>query len=122
LKQFWILIFFCGAFGSLDAQEKEVLFRGRVTDKATGETLPLCHLWNLNTKQAYYTDISGFFSIKVKENDPVQVTFIGYKTQVVKYMPGSEMLEVKMEPIINYCSILLSILQIQRNSWNDKED
>jgi len=32
------------------------------------------------------------------------------------------MIEVKMEPIINYCSILLSILQIQRNSWNDKED
>ena len=99
MKRVVLSIVFCAICWVVTAQRGEVLFRGRVTDAVTGDPLPLCHLYNLSKKETFYTDVSGYFSIRTGVEDAVQLSVIGYKTLVVKYVAGIELMEVKMEPV-----------------------
>ena len=67
---------------SLQAPVKRTLV-GTVTDAETGETLIGVNIVLKGTTQGTVTDMDGKFSIEVESDDELEVSYIGYKTQVI---------------------------------------
>ncbi|MDG1260323.1 MAG: carboxypeptidase-like regulatory domain-containing protein, partial [Flavobacteriales bacterium] len=58
---------------------------GKVTDAATGETLPFVNVVFVDTKSGTTTDLDGNYSIETYyASDSLRVSFIGYETQTKK--------------------------------------
>ena len=56
---------------------------GTVTDAETGETLIGVNIVLKGTTTGTVTDMDGKFSIEVESDDELEVSYIGYKTQVI---------------------------------------
>lgn len=69
---------------------------GTVTDAATGETLIGVNIVIKGTQQGVTTDMDGRYSIEVSNDDELEVSYIGYKTQVVE-VADLGVLNIKMQ-------------------------
>ena len=67
---------------SLQAPVKRTLV-GTVTDAETGKTLIGVNIVLKGTTTGTVTDMDGKFSIEVESDDELEVSYIGYKTQVI---------------------------------------
>lgn len=64
------------------------LVKGKVADSATGESIPGATIVVQGTSKGALSDIEGAFSIEMKANQLLEVSFVGFQTQVVKYAPS----------------------------------
>ena len=69
---------------------------GTVTDATTGETLIGVNIVVKGTTQGTVTDMDGKFSIEVTSNTELEISYIGYKTQVID-VGDLGVLNIKME-------------------------
>lgn len=61
---------------------------GKITDKATGETIPGATIVVQGTSKGAISDINGAFTIEMEPSQLLEVTFVGYKSETVKYAPN----------------------------------
>jgi len=61
----------------------QVVIQGKVVDKA-GESIPGVNIIVVGTTTGTVTDIDGNFSISAKPSDVLQISFIGYETQLIE--------------------------------------
>ncbi len=64
-----------------NSQENRKFLYANIKDK--NGIVVNAHIINLNTNQGTYTNDSGEFKILAKENDSLQMSFIGYKTKLI---------------------------------------
>jgi TonB-dependent starch-binding outer membrane protein SusC len=79
----------------LSAYAQERVLTGRVVD-ATGTAMPGVNIIKKGTATGTATDANGDFSLSVSDDDILQVSFIGYKTQEIP-VGNQTRLEVKIE-------------------------
>ncbi len=77
------------------APVKRTLF-GTVTDASTGETLIGVNILVKGTTQGTVTDLDGNFSIEVTRDTELEISYIGYKTQLIVVGDLGE-LNIRME-------------------------
>lgn len=80
-KQILLGILTCLLLSPLHAQQREVT--GKVTDKTFGEGIPGVTVSVKGTSRGIVTDISGFYSINVSDEESLVFSFIGYNTVTV---------------------------------------
>ena len=73
----FILILFIGILNTFSQKARNFLYAD-VKDKIG--VVYNAHIINLNTKQGTFTNEDGEFRILAKENDSLQISFVGYKT------------------------------------------
>ncbi|MBW6477783.1 MAG: DUF5686 and carboxypeptidase regulatory-like domain-containing protein [Bacteroidales bacterium] len=62
--------------------------RGRVTDAQTAEPLAFVHVLIENSRRGTMTDIDGYFSLELEENDSLlTLSYVGYLTKRYKTQP-----------------------------------
>lgn len=61
------------------------MVKGKVTDSATGESIPGATILVQGTSQGALSDINGAFTIEMDASQLLEVSFVGYKTEVVRY-------------------------------------
>lgn len=71
-----LLVYPCFTFSQTDSS---YTLTGTIVDAALNTPLQGAHIIK-NKHNGVKTDINGFFSIKVKENDNIKISFIGYKS------------------------------------------
>jgi len=82
MKKGLLLIFFlCMGISMVFAQERQV--SGLIREKSTNEPLPGVSVLEKGTTNGTVTDIDGKFSITVKANATLQISFIGMESQEV---------------------------------------
>jgi len=67
--------------GQLDSSTYQV-FSGKIVDDSLGFAIPAVHVWNESTRMGSISDDSGEFSIKVKSQDTLVFSTIGYFSYV----------------------------------------
>lgn len=67
--------------------KKSVVVRGSVTDEK-GEPIIGATVSSNSTQKGTITDLDGNFSLEIPENSDLLVSYVGYRNQVVKGMPG----------------------------------
>ena len=66
-------------------------FYGTVVDAATGETIPFAAARYVGTSEGCATDMDGKFKLPIREdNNKIEVSFLGYKTQEVTVPRGRQ--------------------------------
>lgn len=68
--------------GQVDSSRNE-LFSGKIVDDSLGHPLPAVHLWNESTRMGSISNGSGEFSLKVRNQDTVVFSAIGYLSHVL---------------------------------------
>jgi hypothetical protein len=68
--------------GQVDSLKIKV-FSGTVMDDSLGTILPFTHIWNESTRQSSFSDDSGTFQVKIKGQDTLVFTTLGYMSEVV---------------------------------------
>jgi hypothetical protein len=76
-----LIIFSQRLAGQVDSSRNKV-FSGKIIDDSLGYTLPSVHLWNESTRMGGISNDSGEFSIKVRSQDTVVFSAIGYYSYV----------------------------------------
>ncbi len=71
-----------GRIDSYDDDANAYLLTGKVVDE-NGVALPGVSVFIVGTKMGTTTDVDGRFSLKVRGNDVLRFTFVGYKENVV---------------------------------------
>ncbi|QTD38333.1 carboxypeptidase-like regulatory domain-containing protein [Polaribacter batillariae] len=64
------------------SQKNKTLFFGKIIDSST--VVKNAHIINLNTKRGTFSNDRGLFEILASENDSLQISSIGFKTQKIK--------------------------------------
>jgi len=77
-----VLMLLVGMVSSVAAQSKQT-YTGLVYDAATQEAVIGASVKVEGTTSGTITDIDGAFAIEAEENSTIEVSYIGYKTQVV---------------------------------------
>ena len=84
---------------SQSLQQEEIVIKGRVTDKKK-EPIPGANVILFGYNTGTITDFDGYFTLKVAdEQGELQVSFIGFDTQNVKYIKGQELKIVMIETV-----------------------
>jgi hypothetical protein len=68
--------------GQVDSSSNKV-FSGKIFDDSLGYALPSVHLWNESTRMGCISNDSGEFSLKVRSQDTVVFSAIGYLSYVL---------------------------------------
>lgn len=63
---------------------------GIVKDAANGERLIGAHIYQQGSPKVAYTDNNGYFVYPVQNNNPVFVSYIGYKTMQINYTAAQD--------------------------------
>ncbi len=82
-------------FTSLSAFAQSTI-KGKVTGADDGEGLPGVTILVQGTSQGTITDIDGNYQLKADDNAKLEISFIGYKTQVVN-VSGRSTVDVSLE-------------------------
>ena len=78
-----LLLFFSQRLiGQVDSSRNE-LFSGKIVDDSLGYPLPSVHLWNESSRMGSISNGSGEFSLKVRNQDTVVFSAIGYLSHVL---------------------------------------
>lgn len=56
---------------------------GYIKDSETKEALPFAHVYVANSSTGSETDINGYFELKIKNEDVVEVSFLGYERKKI---------------------------------------
>ena len=80
----YLVIFLAFAFASV-GYAQEVAITGVVTDASDGSSIPGVTVVIKNTTIGAVTDIDGKYSLKVKTNDVLVFSYVGYATQEITY-------------------------------------
>ena len=67
---------------STSQQEKKTI-RGNVRDALSNESLPGATILEMGTTNGTITDVDGNFTLSVKENSKLQISYVSYKTQEI---------------------------------------
>ncbi|MFV0289489.1 MAG: SusC/RagA family TonB-linked outer membrane protein, partial [Mangrovibacterium sp.] len=59
--------------------------KGKVTDKATGESIPGATILVQGTTNGTLSDLDGVFTIEMDSSQLLEISFVGFQTEVVKY-------------------------------------
>lgn len=78
MKKQLLFYFFIVSFIKLSAQKHRTFLYAEVKDKI--DFVYNAHVVNLSTKQGTFTNEEGKFRVLAKENDSLQISFVGYKT------------------------------------------
>lgn len=83
----------------LFAQSLSVI-SGKITDQATGKPLPYVNIYFKGTSVGTTSDKHGRYMLRTTQDyDSIVASFIGYKTQVKKYLKGKDQrLDFHLEP------------------------
>lgn len=104
--------------------ETSLSISGKLLDSYTGDFLPYAHIYNVSQKNGTITDNYGFFKLKINEQDTLNISFVGYKTLVIKninnYKTGNEYMEFKMTPEVYTLSevIINPLGTYEQFKWN----
>jgi len=79
--------------GQIDSIRHEV-FSGKIIDDSLEYALPSVHLWNESTRMGGISDDSGEFSIRVRNQDTIVFSAIGYYSYVMVVSPSMTETEV----------------------------
>lgn len=90
-----MMVFLTGILLSMCALAQEITVKGFVKDE-TGEPVIGASIVQEGTSNGTVTNIEGQFSIKVPENAKLQVSFIGYTSQLIP-VKGQKMIYVTLE-------------------------
>jgi len=93
------------SMASVSVQQHEV--KGKVVEK-DGSALPGASVVVLNTSQGISTDDEGFFKLDVPENGTIVVSFVGYKSKVLKPVFTSEMVITMVRDTLKYLKANIS--------------
>jgi TonB-linked SusC/RagA family outer membrane protein len=102
MRKFFNIIFLFAILGELPGLcQEQVILKGKVTDRKTGEALIGVTVIEVNalnrTLNGTVTDISGNFALKLTSpQTTVKISYIGYKTNEFP-ISGQSFLEVRME-------------------------
>jgi hypothetical protein len=80
--------------GQLDSSNSKT-FSGIIVDDSLGSVLPFVHIWNESARKHYFSNDSGEFSLRVKGQDTLVFTTLGYMSKV--YVVSSSSLKQKTE-------------------------
>ena len=80
----YLVIFLAFAFASV-GYAQEVAITGVITDASDGSSIPGVTVVIKNTTIGAVTDIDGKYSLKVKTNDVLVFSYVGYTTQEITY-------------------------------------
>jgi TonB family protein len=93
------------SMASVSVQQHEV--KGKVVEK-DGSALPGASVVVLNTNQGISTDDKGFFKLDIPENGTIVVSFVGYKSKVLKPVFTSEMVITMVRDTLKYLKANIS--------------
>lgn len=83
--------------GQVDSSRNE-LFSGEIVDDSLGYPLPSVHLWNESSRMGSISNGSGEFSLKVRNQDTVVFSAIGYLSQVLVVSSSMYQKVVRLKP------------------------
>lgn len=73
--------------------------RGVVKDAVSGQPLPGASITLKSSKKTTVTDAQGQFMLEsMQESDELQITFIGFQSQTIRWKKGSKLLNIQLEP------------------------
>lgn len=81
----------------LHAQESVITVQGKVVDSEMGDPIPGASIVEKGTSRGTVTDFDGFFEIKVPGKANLEISYLGYATQVVS-VNGRTQLTIQLEP------------------------
>lgn len=90
-----ILCFLCSIAIQLSASAQTKNISGRVVDEA-GEPLPGVSILKVGTTSGTVTDIEGEYSLTASEGEELRISFIGFKTKIVK-VGAASVINVQLE-------------------------
>jgi TonB-linked SusC/RagA family outer membrane protein len=80
---------------STSQQEKKTI-RGNVRDALSNESLPGATILEMGTTNGTITDVDGNFTLSVKENSKLQISYVSYKTQEIS-VEGKSQISVLLD-------------------------
>lgn len=101
--KFWAAML-AGACVSLSAAAQSVVVKGHVQDN-TGEPVVFATVSVPGTKTVTQTDANGNFKLTVPSGKEIRVTYIGYKTAVVK-ADGTVMITLEDNSTLNEAVVI----------------
>ncbi len=78
------------------SQQDKKMVRGSVRDALTNESLPGATILEMGTTNGTITDVDGNFSLNVKENSKLQISYVSYKTQEIS-VEGKSQISVLLD-------------------------
>ncbi len=96
------VLLFCMLTGTYRAVGQTAIIQGKITDADTRETLISVNIVEIDKNGRFITgttsDFNGNYVIKITDvNNPIQVSFIGYKKQTFK-VEGRTKIDIELEP------------------------
>jgi len=89
IRFFLFLLLLSGTVGHVSAQALKIT--GKVTDKATGESLPAANVYVVELQRGSTTDVNGRYEIPVPAGTyTVEASFIGYRKFSAKVTVGAQ--------------------------------
>lgn len=73
-----------------------LIVTGRVRD-AAGAPVIGASVFDKNSKKGSFTDKDGLFHLSAQAGDLLEISFVGFKTRVIRVEPGSEVLNLTLE-------------------------
>lgn len=77
-----VILFLSLLFGNL-AMAQQIALSGKVSDEATGESLPGVSIVVKGTNNGTVTDMDGNFTLNVNRGEAVQFSYVGYQRQEI---------------------------------------
>lgn len=81
------------------AQQRKIT--GKIIDKSTGLSIPGATIKIKNTSQVSSSDKEGNFSIMAASGNQLEVYFIGYETQKLELIDGTDNLDIRLSAATN---------------------
>ena len=81
----------------IEAVQKEVVIKGIILDEL-GVPLVGSTIIQQGTSKGTTADFDGGFSLKIDYNSNIEISYIGYKNQIIQSITESAVLSIKMEP------------------------
>ena len=75
------------ALAQEDSDDSIYTIKGRITDGETKEPMVNAHIINLNRVTATMTNSSGYYRMRVNENDTIYFSFVGYQSVKLRITP-----------------------------------
>lgn len=94
-------------------QQQNNTVKGKVID-IKGEPIIGATVKETGTNNGAITDINGLFSIGVKANASIEVSFVGYKTETIKAIPGKTLTITLKEDNEMLDEVVVTALGIKR--------
>ena len=98
----------------IPASAQQVIISGYVTDKNSGEAIIGANILNTENGKGASSNKFGYFSLQIKKDEPcmMQVSYIGYRTEMISLRLSSDSLvTVRMNPTTEYLDEIQVIAQ-----------